>query len=67
MVALFRRLLLVSSLTSASQFWEIELGSKSGLLTIARILPVEGSSATTAPLRVYPASCRQLSAGQHLK
>ena len=50
MVALLSRLLLVSSFTRLSQFSEMVLGSKSGLLTIASILPVDGSSATTAPL-----------------
>ena len=38
-------------ITSCSQFAAIVFGSKSGLLTIARILPVDGSNTTTAPLR----------------
>ena len=49
-VALFNRLLSLESFTSVSQFWEIVFGSKSGLLISTRILPVEGSMATTAPL-----------------
>ena len=37
-------------ITSVFQFSAIVFGSKSGLLTIARILPVDGSITTTAPL-----------------
>ena len=55
-VALFTRIELFASALIWSQSSEIVFGLKSGLLTMARILPVSGSITTTAPFRSLSAS-----------